>query len=139
MACEEVLVEAQKILNAPPLCAPTGMEMTSTSLNVSPFHINSSQLTYDAKQMLIPISEQLKAATDYHIEIIGHTDSTASEAYNQKLSEARAGSVLEELKRLDLDENRMTSSGRGESQPVADNSTDDGRRKNRRTEFRLTK
>lgn len=37
VACEEVLVEAQKILNAPPLCAPTGMEMTSKSLKVSPF------------------------------------------------------------------------------------------------------
>lgn len=117
----------------------TRKAVQSISLDVIPFHIDSSQLTDDAKQMLIPISEQLKAATDYHIEIIGHTDSTASEAYNQKLSEARAGSVLEELKRLDLDENRMTSSGRGESQPVADNSTDDGRRKNRRTEFRLTK
>lgn len=117
----------------------TRKAVQSISLDNIPFHIDSSELTDEAKRILIPISEQLKAASDYNIEIIGHTDSSASEAYNQKLSEARGNSVLEELKRLGLDENRMTSSGRGEIEPVTDNSTDEGRRKNRRTEFRLTK
>lgn len=117
----------------------TRKAVQSISLDNIPFHLDSSELTDEAKRILIPISEQLKAASDYNIEIIGHTDSSASEAYNQKLSEARANSVLEELKRLGLDENRMTSSGRGEIEPVSDNSTDEGRRKNRRTEFRLTK
>jgi adhesin transport system outer membrane protein len=117
----------------------TRKDVQSISLENITFHFDSSELTDQAKQMLIPISEQLKAASDYNIEIIGHTDSIASDAYNQKLSEARANSVLQELKRLGLDGNRMTSSGRGESEPVADNSTNEGRRKNRRTEFRLTK
>ncbi|WP_320045392.1 TolC family outer membrane protein [uncultured Desulfobacter sp.] len=117
----------------------TRKDVQSISLDNIHFHFDSSELTDQATQMLIPISKQLKEASDYDIEIIGHTDSVASDAYNQKLSEDRAYSVLQELKRLGLDENRMTSSGRGESEPVADNATDEGRRKNRRTEFRLTK
>nr|WP_320192291.1 TolC family outer membrane protein [uncultured Desulfobacter sp.] len=117
----------------------TRKDVQSISLDNIHFHFDSSELTDQAKQMLIPISKQLKEASDYDIEIIGHTDSVASDAYNQKLSEERAYSVLQELKRQGLDENRMTSSGRGESEPVADNATDEGRRKNRRTEFRLTK
>ncbi len=117
----------------------TRKDVQSISLENITFRFDSSELTDQAKQMLVPISAQLKAASDYNIEIIGHTDSIASDAYNQKLSEARANSVLQELKRLGLDEARMKSSGRGESQPVADNSTNEGRRKNRRTEFRLTK
>jgi outer membrane protein OmpA-like peptidoglycan-associated protein len=117
----------------------TRKDVQSISLENITFHFDSSELTDQAKQMLIPISAQLKAASDYTIEIIGHTDSIASDAYNQKLSEARADSVVKELERLGVDGARMTSSGRGESQPVADNSTKEGRRKNRRTEFRLTK
>lgn len=117
----------------------TRKAVQSISLDIIPFHFDSSELTDEAKQMLRPISEQLKAASGYDIEIIGHTDNIAGDAYNQKLSEARADSVLKELKRLGLDEKRMTSSGRGEREPVADNATDEGRRKNRRTEFRLTK
>ncbi len=117
----------------------TRKAVQSISLDSIHFLFDSSELTDEAKEILVPISEQLKAASDYHIEIIGHTDSIASEQYNQKLSEARAKSVLEELKRLGLNEKRMSSSGRGELEPVADNSTDEGRLKNRRTEFRLTK
>ena len=117
----------------------TRKDVQSISLDSIHFHFDSAELTDSAKQILIPIAEQLKAASDYDIEIIGHTDSIASVEYNQKLSEARAGSVLKELKRLGLDENRMTASGRGESEPVAGNLLKEGRRKNRRTEFRLRK
>lgn len=117
----------------------TRKAVQSISLDNILFHFDSSELTEQAKQMLIPISKQLKEASEYSIEIIGHTDSIASEIYNQNLSEARANSVLQELKRLGLDQSRMTSNGRGESEPVADNTTAEGRRKNRRTEFLLTK
>lgn len=114
-------------------------DIQSISLNTIHFLFGSSELTDEAKQILVPISEQLKEASNFNIEIIGHTDSVSSKQYNQKLSEARARSVLEELKRLGIDEKRMSSGGKGELEPVADNSTAEGRLKNRRTEFILTK
>ncbi len=75
----------------------TRKDVQSISLDNILFHFDSSELTDQAKQMLIPISKQLKDASEYNIEIIGHTDSIASEIYNQNLSEARASSVLQEL------------------------------------------
>ncbi len=117
----------------------TRKAVQSISLDSIHFLFDSSELTDEARQILVPISEQLKAATGFNIEVIGHTDSIASEPYNQKLSEARAQSVLEELQNLGVNGDVMSSSGRGELEPVADNSTAEGRLKNRRTEFRLTK
>jgi len=67
------------------------------------------------------------------IEIAGHTDSNASEEYNQGLSERRAYAVREVLiTEFGIDENRITAVGYGESQPIADNSTAEGRAENRR-------
>ena len=67
------------------------------------------------------------------IEIAGHTDSNASEEYNQKLSERRANAVREVLiTEFGIDESRITAVGYGESQPIADNSTAEGRAENRR-------
>ena len=68
-------------------------------------------------------------------DIIGHTDSTGSEAINQPLSEARAETVMEYLVGVGVDSERLTATGRGESEPVADNSTEIGRAENRRVDF----
>ncbi len=123
----------------PPLMIDTSKAIQSISVDTINFLFDSSELTDEAKQRLIPISEQLKEAIDFTIEIVGHTDSDGSIQYNQKLSEARAQSVLDELQSLGVKGERMSSSGKGELEPVADNSTDEGRSKNRRTEFILTK
>ncbi len=123
----------------PPLMIDTSKAIQSISVDSINFLFDSSELTDEAKQRLVPISEQLKEAVDFTIEIVGHTDSHGSIAYNQKLSEARAQSVLEELQKLGVKGERMSSNGKGELEPVADNSTDEGRFKNRRTEFILTK
>ena len=85
------------------------------------------------------MARQLNDASDYTIEVVGHTCDIGSNAYNQTLSEDRAASVVEELKRQGVSEERLSSSGRGELEPVADNSTPEGKRKNRRTEFKLTR
>ena len=72
------------------------------------------------------------------IDVVGHTDSTGSAAYNQRLSEARATSVLEFLAAEGVKRARMVAVGRGESQPVASNATVQGRAANRRVEIVIT-
>lgn len=72
------------------------------------------------------------------IEISGHTDNTGSASYNQNLSEKRAMAVVNFLVEQGISRDRISSKGYGSQQPVADNSTEEGRAKNRRIEFRLT-
>jgi outer membrane protein OmpA-like peptidoglycan-associated protein len=69
------------------------------------------------------------------ISIEGHTDSDGSDQYNQKLSDQRAGAVKAYLVEHGVAEPRLASIGYGESRPIADNGTADGKEKNRRVEF----
>lgn len=72
------------------------------------------------------------------IEIVGHTDNQGSEQSNQQLSEERAKSVYAYLMEKGIAANRLKYTGKGESQPIADNETEAGRATNRRTEFIIT-
>ncbi|MCF6288755.1 MAG: OmpA family protein [Proteobacteria bacterium] len=69
------------------------------------------------------------------VEVAGHTDSRASDAYNQSLSQRRAKVVFDYLTAHGINADRMTWKGYGESQPIATNETEDGRARNRRTEL----
>jgi OOP family OmpA-OmpF porin len=73
------------------------------------------------------------------IEIAGHTDDVGSEAYNQKLSENRAQSVATYIIEHGIDTSRLNAVGYGESRPIAFNSDEEGRQKNRRVEFKVLK
>lgn len=77
----------------------------------------------------------LKAWGDVNIEVAGHTDSMGSDAYNMKLSRQRAEAVRNFLISRGVAADRLTAKGYGESQPVADNATEEGRFKNRRVEL----
>ena len=72
---------------------------------------------------------------DTSITVVGHADSTGDAAANQRLSEGRARAVSAYLQRQSVSEDRLTSSGAGESQPVASNETPEGRQQNRRVEI----
>lgn len=71
------------------------------------------------------------------ILIVGHTDNVGKERYNQRLSEGRAASVKTDLIRRGIDPNRIETEGRGMSEPVADNATEEGRALNRRVEYTI--
>jgi len=77
----------------------------------------------------------LKTWGDVDIEVAGHTDSMGSDAYNMKLSQQRADAVRNFLISRGVSADRLTAKGYGESQPVADNATEEGRFKNRRVEL----
>jgi len=96
-----------------------------------------------------PVLDQLVSMMnenkDMKLEIGAHTDSKGTEAYNLKLSDARAKSVVDYLLGKGIAVDRLESKGYGESKPIAENANadgsdnPDGRQKNRRTEFKIIK
>ena len=101
-----------------------------------PFAFDSTQITAGDASKLAPFEERLNAYPDATITVVGHTDSTGPEAYNQKLSQERAEAVAKELRaHLNVGEDRVLSEGRGELDPVASNDTAEGRSENRRVDI----
>ncbi|MBM3107619.1 OmpA family protein [Pseudomonas sp. P66] len=101
------------------------------------FAYNSAELTTGAHSQLQTLVDKLNAPSVVSIKVIGHTDSQGSDVYNQTLSEQRANSVAEYLINQGVAPSKLTSQGRGESEPIADNETEAGRAQNRRVELHL--
>lgn len=101
------------------------------------FAFDSAELTQGAQQRLQGLLPKLNDPSVASVKVIGFTDSVGSDSYNQRLSERRASGVAEYLTSQGLAPNKVTSQGRGESEPVADNDTDEGRSRNRRVELHL--
>ena len=81
-------------------------------------------------------AETLRECPNVRTEVEGHTDSVGSEVYNQALSQRRAESVASYLINHGVSSSRLEAKGLGESNPIADNSTEDGRALNRRVELK---
>ena len=112
--------------------------MGSVTINVTADHFafDSAELKPAMKSELDSVASKVKASKgDEMLEIIGHTDSTGPEAYNQGLSERRAQAAADYLAEQGVSPATMTIKGMGESQPVADNATREGRAMNRRVEI----
>jgi len=101
------------------------------------FTVDSAALSGDARSALGQAASVMNEYEKTAVVVQGHTDSTGSEEHNQGLSERRASSVEQELVGKGVDRDRIASMGFGESQPVADNATSEGRRKNRRVDVML--
>ncbi|WP_200764064.1 OmpA family protein [Nitrosophilus alvini] len=101
------------------------------------FDFNSAKIKPQYLPKIKTFAEFLKRNKPYKAEIQGHTDSIGSKAYNKKLSERRAKAVYEMLIKLGVEPERLTYIGYGEEMPIADNSTEEGRAKNRRVEAHL--
>ena len=87
--------------------------------------------------MLNAVSKILQKDTNLKVRVVGHTDERGSTELNQILSEKRAEAVRHYLIGRGINESRLSSAGRGETEPIAPNDTDIGREKNRRVEFLL--
>ena len=103
------------------------------------FAFDSAKLDPADEDKLATVVSRLKnEAPDAKLTITGHTDSVGADAYNQKLSERRAQAVADYLVSNGIPASSIVSvGGAGESQPVADNSTKDGRAMNRRVEIQI--
>ena len=99
------------------------------------FDIDSTRIKSGFKPSMDKISKIVKKYGKTHLTVIGHTDSTGSNAYNQSLSEKRAKSVHDYLRLQGIIPQRLTYTGMGEEKPRADNATRTGRTLNRRVEI----
>ena len=101
------------------------------------FDVDSSAVKPEFRNTLNDVASTLVQYESTYIDVYGHTDSTGSDAYNQTLSERRAQSVANYLTTRGVQSARLATRGFGESQPVASNTTEDGRAQNRRVEIRI--
>jgi outer membrane protein OmpA-like peptidoglycan-associated protein len=102
------------------------------------FGFDQSTLSNEAKGNLDKLVRVLNSYADTDIELQGHTDSKGSEAYNQTLSEQRAGAVSNYLTSKGIARARLNIKGFGENAPKYTNNTETGRSQNRRVEFLIT-
>lgn len=101
------------------------------------FELGKAVLTKESHQELDKLAGILNDSPTIKIEISGHTDNTGSAVVNARLSTERARAVVDYLVTRGVDRSRMTYMGYGPDQPVADNSTEEGRARNRRVEFKI--
>ena len=107
------------------------MPESITFATVSAALISSSTTT------LASVADVLAKYTDTTIQVIGHTDSTGSDAINEPLSRNRAAAVANFLSNRGVAANRISATGMGARQPIASNTTTDGKAQNRRVEIKV--
>ncbi len=99
------------------------------------FDTAKADLKADGEATVKEIVAMMKSAPDLKLSIEGHTDNVGTAASNLKLSEARAKSVMDAVVKAGIDKSRLSSKGLGQTAPIADNRSEDGRAKNRRVEL----
>ena len=123
----------------------TGIEVARTSDNQLKLHVPSdisfdtgrADLKPELRTVLDRFAQGLSEDPNLKVRVIGHTDSTGSDALNDRLSVERAAGVRSYLSDRGVSADRIEIAGRGEREPVASNSTEEGRAKNRRVEIFL--
>ena len=153
---EGYMVEAEPVLNVAEAtdkaisAAKTAIEglsekasaeelVNALNLQIINFAVGSSAIPEANQAILDKAAGILQANKDIVLSIKGHTDSTGNADNNKKLSQQRADAVKSYLVSKGVEATRLTAEGKGPSEPVADNATEQGRFKNRRIEFGLTK
>jgi outer membrane protein OmpA-like peptidoglycan-associated protein len=99
------------------------------------FDVGKSTIKPESMGEINRIAKLMQDNPDLKFSVEGHTDSTGSEATNQTLSDARSKAVVDKLVETGIATDRLQSAGKGQTSPIADNGTDEGRAKNRRVEF----
>lgn len=101
------------------------------------FEVNRSDLRASFYPVLDSVSQVFQEFKDTDVSIVGYTDSTGSDAYNQELSEKRASSVAQYLQSHGIAAYRIRTSGMGKRNPIASNDTPEGRAQNRRVTIQI--
>lgn len=101
------------------------------------FGVDSAAIQPAFRSTLNQVASTLVKYESSYVDVYGHTDSTGSDSYNQNLSERRANSVADYLSANGVQSARLATRGFGESQPIATNTTEEGRSANRRVEIRI--
>jgi len=118
---------------APPMVEPMMKRAEATFEASAFFAFDSDALKPEGEEALRDLVRDMGQASNITaIQVIGHTDSTGPEDYNQQLSERRANTVKGALVDLGVNQGLVEARGEGESNPIADNATSDGRAENRR-------
>ena len=109
-------------------------EKGSVALYIN-FETGKSAIKPESLSIVDKMVEMLKGAPDLKVSIEGHTDNTGTAAANQTLSEQRAAALVKALTDKGIDKTRLRSKGWGQTKPVAENTTNEGKAKNRRVEI----
>ena len=136
VAVEEEVEEAPPVVEAPP--EPVARIDTRQFSEAALFDVDSATLNAEGQNVMTSLFNELaefKGITG--ISVVGHTDSTGTEEYNQALSEQRAATVAAEIATRYPDA-MIEVSGMGESSPIASNDTAEGRQQNRRVDINIT-
>ena len=139
-----VQVETTPLPLPPPAPAPAAVTAVQDKLNDIvrlrniEFRVGSADLTPEGAATLDQVVAALQKASSLTVSISGHTDASGGPAANLPLSQARAASVKTYLVSKGVVASRLTATGFGQTKPVADNATPDGRQRNRRIEFGVT-
>jgi outer membrane protein OmpA-like peptidoglycan-associated protein len=99
------------------------------------FDVGKSTIKPESMGEITRIATLMSENPDLKFSVEGHTDSTGNATSNQTLSEARSQAVVDKLVENGIARDRLTAAGKGQTSPIADNGTDEGRAKNRRVEF----
>jgi OOP family OmpA-OmpF porin len=123
---------------APPVAASAGPKSEKVTFSADAFFdFDKDVLKPEGQAKLTELVNKLAGVNLEVIIAVGHTDSKGGDEYNKKLSVRRADSVKNFLVGKGIEPNRVYTEGKGKTQPVADNSTDAGRAKNRRVEIEV--
>jgi OOP family OmpA-OmpF porin len=123
---------------APPVAVVAQPQSEKVTLDTDTFFdFDKSTLKPEGQRKLQEIAQRLSSMNLEVVVATGHTDWTGSDAYNQRLSERRAGAVKDFLVQQGIAGNRIFSEGKGKKQPIATNHTREGRAKNRRVVIEL--
>jgi len=124
--CDDIIDDKQQVVKLPPI--PTDVL----------FAFDSVVLTIEGEKMLDRFLVQVGGVDRVkHIHIVGHTDSTGNDKYNQALSKKRANSVADYWISQSVPSEKITQRGEGERKPIASNETPEGRDQNRRVEITI--
>ncbi len=138
--CDGAITAAPKAAAAAPAPAAAAQPAAASKVTYAAdafFDFDKSVLKAEGKAKLDDLVAKIKAINLEVIIAVGHTDSVGTDAYNQKLSVRRADAVKAYLVTKGIEKNRVYTEGKGETQPVADNKTTEGRSKNRRVEIEV--